>query len=245
MTIEESIILAVAVSAASVVAPMVVYHFLKKIARATKEYNEASGVVKHIVLTFNQRQQEQDKKIDETAYKLEGAESRSERLAEQINAHSGRLNYVTSNLKDVWTGLKRVAGHLENISGRVSAVEKTQIEMQRQISDLNLKYTGILPEGEIRTPPTTEIAGTFESLTETEREVLRILASQGPKSATELSKLTKKTREHTARTMKKLFQLGYVNRETHRLPYRYTLNDKAHKVIQETEKQEPQTHAKA
>jgi len=232
-------------AAATGVAAVVTYYFLRKMALATKEYNEASGVVKNIVLTFNRRQEEQDRRIDETAYKTEGAESRSERLSEQINTQAGRINYLTSNVKDVWSYLKQVAGHVATTSERVNAVEKSQKEMQHQISDLQSKYTGMLPEKEAKQLPVIEGERTFDSLTETEKEVLQTLASQGPKSATELSKITKKTREHTARTMKKLFQLGYVNRETHKLPYRYTLNDKVQKAIQEAKKQEPQTQATA
>ena len=207
--------------------------------------DEAGAIVKNVVLTFNRRQEEQDKRIGETTYRLEGVESRSVRVSEQLNTQSGKINYATSSLKDLWTSLKQVAGHVQTTSERVNTVEKTQKELQRQVSDLNVRYTGILPEREAQVFPGAELEKTFESLTETEREVIRILASQGPKSATELSKTTRRTREHTARTMKKLFQLGYVNREIHKLPYRYTLNDKAHKVVQEAKKQETQAQATA
>jgi len=65
--------------------------------------------------------------------------------------------------------------------------------------------------------------GTLNSITTpTELQVLTILAEQGPKSAPEIGRLVGRSREHTARLMRRLFDGGYVRRDQSRIPFRYT-----------------------
>lgn len=58
--------------------------------------------------------------------------------------------------------------------------------------------------------------------TPTELHVLTLLANEGPKSAPEIGKFVGRSREHTARLMKKLFDEGYVRRDQARIPFRYS-----------------------
>jgi DNA-binding Lrp family transcriptional regulator len=61
------------------------------------------------------------------------------------------------------------------------------------------------------------------SLTETEISVLEFLAAEGPKTAPEIKEKVKLSREHTARLMKKLYEEGYLERETSKLPFKYSV----------------------
>ena len=75
----------------------------------------------------------------------------------------------------------------------------------------------------IRTDPLVVQPGSLNSITTpTELQVLTLLANQGPKSAPEIGKLVGRSREHTARLMKKLFDEGYVRRDQTRIPFRYS-----------------------
>jgi len=65
----------------------------------------------------------------------------------------------------------------------------------------------------------------LSSLTPTERRAVEILAREGPKAAPDLGRRLRKSREHMARLMKRLYFEGYVDRETNRAPFRYKLND--------------------
>ena len=71
----------------------------------------------------------------------------------------------------------------------------------------------------------------FTSLSETEREVLDILVKEGSMTAPKMEKKIGKTREHTARLLKNLWQEGYIEREAQRKPFIYrsteTLKKKA------------------
>lgn len=73
------------------------------------------------------------------------------------------------------------------------------------------------------TDPSVVQPGTLNSITTpTELQVLTLLASEGPKSAPEIGRFVGRSREHTARLMKKLFDEGYVRRDQSRIPFRYS-----------------------
>jgi DNA-binding MarR family transcriptional regulator len=74
------------------------------------------------------------------------------------------------------------------------------------------------------------------ALTPTERHTLEILGREGPKAAPELGRRMRKSREHMARLMKKLYLDGYVDRESNHAPFRYKLNERIGSVLQPSEK---------
>lgn len=74
-----------------------------------------------------------------------------------------------------------------------------------------------------RHDPSVVLPGTLNSITTpTELQVLTLLANEGPKSAPEIGRFVGRSREHTARLMKKLFDEGYVRRDHTRIPFRYS-----------------------
>lgn len=78
-------------------------------------------------------------------------------------------------------------------------------------------------QSSIRTDPSVVRPGSLNSITTpTELHVLTLLANQGPKSAPEIGRYVGRSREHTARLMKKLFDEGYVRRDQTRIPFRYS-----------------------
>jgi len=81
----------------------------------------------------------------------------------------------------------------------------------------------VVSQSSIRTDPSVVQPGSLNSITTpTELQVLTLLVSQGPKSAPEIGKSVGRSREHTARLMKKLFDEGYVRRDQTRIPFRYS-----------------------
>jgi len=69
------------------------------------------------------------------------------------------------------------------------------------------------------------------SLTETEVAVLEFLVTGGSKTAPEIKEKVQLSREHTARLMKKLYEEGYVERETGKLPFRYSVKKEMEKLL--------------
>ncbi len=88
----------------------------------------------------------------------------------------------------------------------------------------------LMPRGE---------AGSLASITTpTELQVLALLSEQGPKSAPEIGHVIGRSREHSARLMKKLFEEGYVRRDQVRIPFRYSVVERVRASFKKPEKEE-------
>ena len=78
--------------------------------------------------------------------------------------------------------------------------------------------------------------GTLPSITTpTELQVLTLLANEGPKSAPEIGLVVGRSREHTARLMKKLYEEGYIRRDQTRIPFRYSLMERVKQTFKKQE----------
>ena len=75
-------------------------------------------------------------------------------------------------------------------------------------------------------PAIGEIGSLPSITTATELQVLTLLATEGPKSAPEIGRSVARSREHTARLMKKLYQEGYIRRDQTRIPFKYSVVEK-------------------
>ncbi len=62
--------------------------------------------------------------------------------------------------------------------------------------------------------------------------VLKLLV-EGPKTSRQIEGLIGRSREHTARLMKKLFEMGYVTRDMASKPYTYTIMDSGKAALQQ------------
>ncbi len=82
-------------------------------------------------------------------------------------------------------------------------------------------------------------AGSLSSITTpTELQVLSFLSEQGAKSAPEVGRVIGRSREHSARLMKKLFQEGYVRRDQARIPFRYSVVERVRASFKGPERKE-------
>ncbi|HDD70352.1 MAG TPA: MarR family transcriptional regulator, partial [Candidatus Bathyarchaeota archaeon] len=69
----------------------------------------------------------------------------------------------------------------------------------------------------------------------TELTVLEMLSSEGPKTAPEIKERIKLSREHTARLMKKLYEEGYLERDTNKIPFKYRIKKEMEKILKKAE----------
>jgi len=80
-------------------------------------------------------------------------------------------------------------------------------------------------ESRVSQPPTSEI-----QLDETQLTAVRLLA-EGPKNTRQITDALKKSREHTARVMKELFDRGLVQRSATTKPFVYQLTDEGKRYL--------------
>src|SRR5467141_513950 len=83
--------------------------------------------------------------------------------------------------------------------------------------------------------PVRELGALPSITTPTELQVLRLLANEGPKSAPEIGQVVGRSREHTARLMKKLYEEGYIRRDQTRIPFRYSLVERVKQTFKKQE----------
>ena len=133
---------------------------------------------------------------------------------EQTKLQGGYLE-VLHQLEDALSNDKRLITELEQLKSRFASTQHRNISEGGRQSLSRQGDQLFLDRGDI-----------LSSLTPTERQTIEILTREGPKAAPDLGQRLKKSREHMARLMKKLYFEGYVDRETNRAPFRYRLNEK-------------------
>jgi predicted transcriptional regulator len=104
-----------------------------------------------------------------------------------------------------------------------AATSTRSITIEEESDPVKSGLQSTVNQSPILTDPSVVHLGSLNSITTpTELQVLTLLAAEGPKSAPEIGRFVGRSREHTARLMKKLFDEGYVRRDQTRIPFRYS-----------------------
>jgi predicted transcriptional regulator len=179
--------------------------------------------------------------------RIEQNEVLTRELSEQLqilSASQGRLSVEGENadkerllgfMQDWMGNVKRVIEKVDGLQKNLKTVEQEVQEMRARVNQLSVPGKRAVGTPEAPVGVVTEV--TLAKLAPTERGVLELLAG-GAKAAPEIGRLVTKSREHTARLMKSLFEQGFVEREANRQPYEYRLNDKVREVLVRTIHQE-------
>lgn len=217
----------------AIFAVILIAYYYRRLLLVQEKYEAAKGIVTDIVVNLNRRLEVQDVKIENVTQNATFARAKTERLVDLFKQLEGRIGRLMTGVETALIASREVTRQTISTRERLNILEAAQQGVQQQVKALEEKYKGLLPEGEegitqiIKKP--TSLAGIFE----TDQEVLQILLTQGPKSAPEIQKTIGKTREHTARMMKKLFEQGYVERDTSKIPYTYRINEKLRRILEE------------
>jgi len=131
-----------------------------------------------------------------------------------------RLQRTEKLLGESLNWIKEVADAVLRGPAATSTVAQ-EVEKVSEPSGFSVQSTVV--QTPTRTDPSVVQPGSLNSITTpTELQVLTLLAEEGPKSAPEIGRVVGRSREHTARLMKKLFDEGYVRRDQTRIPFRYS-----------------------
>ena len=193
--------------------------YYKKILYAQKEYDTAKEFVSGIVLTFKRRLEKQNEKVEGVAYDVEGLQSAIEKRENQNRVLQGKIDNLTKSLTSVFMINKKVAKNIISMSKKIDELKAADEELYKKIESLEETYQRALQKPELRKQ--SDQRSSLMRLTSTERQIIQVLLSEGPKTSPEIEKRIGKTREHTSRLMKKLWQEGYVERDTHTIPFMY------------------------
>jgi chromosome segregation ATPase len=211
--------------------------YYRQLRKAQKEYEKARGAVEDIVLSFNRQFKHEADKLEALGYKMEAAASRTdgalrkgEELDGMMRALEGRIATDSEDRK--------------GITARLGDLEKKATDFVTSQEAITSKITSLEEQAnQLKLAPATHLEGVIPlkrekamaQLTDTEVAVLELLVSEGPKTAPEIKERVKLSREHTARLMKKLYEQGYLERETGKIPFKYSVKKEMEKLLKKSE----------
>lgn len=144
---------------------------------------------------------------------------------------------LNTKLDDLKTSKERIV----EVNAKLHNIEVSQEEVKTKIASLEEKLQKLSTVTEVGAEEVLSTSAlpvmplrrdkAMASLTETEISVLEFLAAEGPKTAPEIKEKVHLSREHTARLMKKLYEEGYLERETGKLPFKYSVKKEMENLL--------------
>ena len=210
--------------------------YYKRIRRVREEYEEAKNTVGDIVMSFNREFRRQEDGLRAVTYKIEIISSENEKVVRKVEEYDKRLAGLTNIIEDVPAIEQKLSPRIEGMNRKVDDIKAAQDKMMQRIAEVEkLKHKGQVPEAKIEAAIPIKKEKALAPLTETELTVLETIAKEGEKTAPEIREKIKLTREHSARLMKKLYEDGYLERDTHKMPYSYRLKEEMQKILKKRE----------
>lgn len=218
--------------------------FYKQIRKAQKEYEQAKNAVEDIVLSFNRELNREASKLELIAFKVEGniakADAnlkRTETLERKFTPIETQFSHLANRLESSTESNNKILSTITGLDEKIKDIENFQENIKTKIANLEDQTQKFTPPFEVKNEPVITIKRdkAMASLTETEIMVLEMLVSEGPKTAPEIKDRVKLSREHTARLMKKLYEEGYLERQTGNIPFRYSVKKEMEKLLKKTE----------
>jgi len=211
--------------------------YSKRIRYAQKEFEKSKNGLKDIVLSFNRELRREAENIDIIRYKIEANaakinsdDKKIEILAYKIGTIENQLANSSESKGDVGSNLEDYVLKLQNIEVLYKKLNDKIVEIESQISN-----TPTLTEASIEPVITIKRDKVMAALTDTEIQVLEMISDEGAKTAPEITNKLGLSREHTARLMKKLYEKGYLERETGKIPFNYTIKKEMEKFLKKPE----------
>ena len=210
--------------------------YYRRIRTLRQEYERARGVVEDIVVGVDSQFRRQKDRVLFVAQKIESASLENKKVVKKVDEYEGRLTDLANLMGDVPQIEERVSGQLKEMRSEVEGIKASQDKVMQKIVDIEkLKEEAYVPEMKIEAAIPIKREKALAPLTETELMVLETIGREGEKTAPEIREKIGLTREHTARLMKKLYKDGYLERDTHKMPYVYRLKEEMQKILKRRE----------
>ena len=193
--------------------------YYRRIKQAQGEYEGAKDLVKSITLGFSNQISRVKKALEQINDGL--------KLVKQSSIDA--LKVSNEALDTAKEGMKETRRLTENVKNTEKAVES----MKKELMGLTKSYRPTTAKTQMEAPIPVKKDAILERLTGTELEVLAIIEEKGEGSVPEIRERIKKTREHTARLLKKLYDRGYIDRNTSSMPYKYYIRKEIIDIIKQ------------
>jgi len=191
--------------------------YYKRISQAQQEYEESRDIVRGITNGFTRQ-------ISRVKAAISGFEidaSDAQRMAAQALEASRKAVEASNSGVD----------ERKLLAERFEGTEKTIEVIRKEIRELSKRPVPLVRAVPLDAPIPLQQGDVLDQLTPTEFDVLTLIDEMGEGSVPEIRERIQKTREHTARLLKKLFDKGFIDRNTSSMPYRYHLRKEVVELI--------------
>ncbi len=214
--------------------------YYRQIRKAQKEYKKAKDVVEDIVLSFNRELKREADRLELVAYKVEGSTAKADISIKKAESIEKKFVPIEKQLGTVSENNSKVLSKIAEMDTKTQNLETENQKLQTKIREVEEQVEKLSAVPEIKSEPVIPIRRdkAMAALTDTEVTVLEILSSEGSKTAPEIKDRVQLSREHTARLMKKLYEKGYLERETGKIPFRYSIKKEMKKILKKAESEQ-------
>ncbi|MGB9740435.1 MAG: MarR family transcriptional regulator [Candidatus Bathyarchaeia archaeon] len=213
------------------------YEYYRKLQKVRKEYESAREIVDDIVLSFNRQLKQEAEKLDFVAYKVNVLTSKGDVEKKGIEEINKKIGALEAKVGSLISEQESVTKRVEEVAKELQESLESQRDLATRLSKIEerVKYPATISDAKIEAVIPIKKEKALAPLTETELSVLDMLASEGPKTAPEIKERIRLSREHTARLMKKLYEEGYLDRDTNKIPFKYSVKEEMRKLLKRTE----------
>lgn len=213
--------------------------YYRKLRQAKRAYEEARGVVEDIILSFNRQFRREGEKLETLAYKVEAVGSKGDRMFGMLGDMEKKVGVAEAKVSADSEGREKVTAQLDEVENKIRDIIASQEAAAAKIVNLEqqARQFSAVPEASLEAVIPIRREKALAQLTGREVSVLEILASEGPKTPPQIQEKVRLSREHTSRLMKKLYEEGYLERETSKIPFKYSAKKEMEKLLRKPEDQ--------
>jgi hypothetical protein len=235
---DEFLLILVGVLLAATIGAALEYY--RQVRKAQREYEKAKEAVGDIVLSFNRELKREADKLEIVAFKVEGNASKAETGIKRIDAAEKMIRSVEGQISSMSQNDAGILARLTDVDVKMHDIEAAHEKMGMKIAALDEQVQKFLAGPEVRGEAVIPIKRdkALAVLTDTELTVLEMLSTEGSKTAPEVKGKVQLSREHTARLMKKLYEEGYLERETGKIPFKYSVKKEMEKLLKKPESEQ-------
>jgi DNA-binding CsgD family transcriptional regulator len=234
----EVLLMLIGVLLATTIGAAVEYY--RQIRKAQKEYEKAREAVEDIVMSFNRELKREADRLELVAYKVEGSMAKADTSLKRVDILGKKIAPIESKLVAIPENNASVLSKIADVDMKTRNIEAAQKTLKTKITEVEEQVQKLSSVPEIRSEPVIPIRRdkAMAALTDTEVTVLEMLSAEGSKTAPEIKERVQLSREHTARLMKKLYEKGYLERETGKIPFRYSVKKEMKKFLKKAESEQ-------
>lgn len=219
--------------AVTIAAAIIYYKIIRK---AQAEYEKAREIIEDVVVSFNRELRRETGKLDLIAYKIEGNNAKIETGIKKIEMVEKKITPIEKQLSTITEENLGELGKIAGINTKIDMIEEMNNKLKTQVTALDEQLQKItFPEAKLEPVIPIRRDKAMAALTDTEISVLELLSNEGAMTAPEIKEKVQLSREHTARLMKKLYEEGYLERETGKIPFKYSVKKEMESLLRKQE----------